>query len=92
VEGVVGQDGDNIVDVNIVTWVTTSFNHKASAENMPVLNSEMLSITLEPDNFFVQNPAMDVATHTVVDPTKIVIASVPQGSYRHNKHREMIGK
>jgi primary-amine oxidase len=69
-EGVVNQDAENIVDKRIVMWVTNGFNHVPSSENWPILLTEQLSVSFEPDNFFIQNPAMNADINTNIDPTK----------------------
>jgi Cu2+-containing amine oxidase len=53
-------NGENIVQKDIVAWVTLSMHHSRTIENMPMTNSIKYGFLLGPHNFFDENPAMDL--------------------------------
>ncbi len=53
-------NNQNLVNRDLVAWVTLGFHHVTAAEDWPVLNREHTSLELLPANFFDRNPALDV--------------------------------
>ena len=50
----------NLVDKDIVVWYCTGFSHPPSQDQYPVLNSEVVRVLITPENFFDENPALDI--------------------------------
>jgi Cu2+-containing amine oxidase len=53
-------DGEDIVQKDLVAWVTLAMHHLPTTENMPMTNSMKHGFVLAPHNFFDENPAMDL--------------------------------
>ncbi len=54
------QNNQNIVNTDLVLWLTIGHHHVTATEDFPVLSSEPLSFRLKPVNFFDRNPALDL--------------------------------
>jgi Cu2+-containing amine oxidase len=63
-------DGESIVQEDIVAWVTLTALHLPTSENMPMTNNIVHGFTLEPHNFFDENPAMDLPHYLRMHPTE----------------------
>ncbi|HEX9682501.1 MAG TPA: primary-amine oxidase [Acidimicrobiales bacterium] len=50
-----------IVDTDVVTWLTFGITHIARPEDWPVMPTEPVGFTLLPFGFFDRNPTLDVA-------------------------------
>lgn len=53
-------DGENIVQEDLVAWVTLTSMHLPTSENFPMTNMISHGFTLAPHNYFDENPAMDL--------------------------------
>jgi diamine oxidase len=53
-------DDEDIVQKDLVAWVTLSLLHLPISENMPMTNLVRTGFTLAPHNFFDEDPAMDL--------------------------------
>lgn len=53
-------DGENIVQEDLVAWVSLAILHLPTSENMPMTNLVKHGFTLAPWNFFDEDPAMDL--------------------------------
>ncbi|KAJ5736992.1 uncharacterized protein N7483_002117 [Penicillium malachiteum] len=51
----------NVRDQDIVIWHTFGSTHNPRIEDWPVMPSEKMTVGLKPVNFFMGNPALDVA-------------------------------
>ncbi len=58
----------NLVDTDIVLWLTCGTNHVARPEDWPVMPAARTGFILEPAGFFARNPALDVRPQTEVNP------------------------
>ena len=54
------EDGHNVENEDIVTWITFGVTHVPRPEDFPVMPVEHLSVWLKPVNFFKFNPAHDL--------------------------------
>lgn len=54
------RDDQNLVNDDLVLWLTIGHHHVTATEDWPVLSSEPLSFRLRPANFFDRNPALDL--------------------------------
>jgi primary-amine oxidase len=52
--------GRNLVDTDVVLWVTCGVNHVARPEEFPVMPVEHTGFLVRPYGFFAHNPALDV--------------------------------
>ncbi len=52
------KEDKNIMNKDIVTWVTSGFHHIPRAEDWPVMTTDWKTIHLMPMNFFTHNPAL----------------------------------
>lgn len=61
-------DDENIIDKDVVAWVTLVMFHIPSAEDIPVVTTagKTMSITLAPFNFFNDDPSMTSSDSTVI--------------------------
>merc|ERR1712012_1517173 len=57
------KDDENIVQRDLVAWVTCATHHYPNTENMPMTNGIRHGFTLEPMNFYDENPAMDMPSY-----------------------------
>lgn len=55
---------DPVEDEDIVLWHTFALTHIPRCEDFPVMPVEIHTISLKPNNFFTENPAMDVPQST----------------------------
>jgi primary-amine oxidase len=53
--------GDDIVNKDIVLWVTFGITHLPRVEDFPVMPVEMCGFFMKPCNFFIANPGLDIA-------------------------------
>jgi primary-amine oxidase len=53
-------DNQNLIDSDIVAWLTLGHHHVTAAEDWPVLTRKPISFELRPMNFFDRNPALDL--------------------------------
>ncbi|KAL6401753.1 putative Copper amine oxidase 1 [Ilyonectria robusta] len=51
---------DNVVDEDIVVWVSFGMNHIPRIEDFPVMPVEIIKVSMKPANFFEKNPSLDV--------------------------------
>jgi primary-amine oxidase len=59
-----GSGRSKIRNEDIVIWHTFGSTHNPRIEDWPVMPSEKMTVGLKPVNFFLQNPALDVAPST----------------------------
>lgn len=52
---------ENIENTDVVLWHTFGITHFPSPEDYPVMPAEPMTLLLRPRNFFLKNPALDVA-------------------------------
>jgi len=53
-------NGESIVDVDVVTWISLGFYHVPRAEDNPVTNIVSSHFRLTPNNYFDENPSIDL--------------------------------
>ena len=70
-------DGENIVQKDLVAWVTLTSMHLPTSENMPMTNMINHGFTLAPHNYFDENPTMDLNHFLRMHPT------MAKGDERH---------
>jgi len=63
-------DGENIVQKDLVAWVTLTSMHLPTSENVPLTNMISHGFTLSPYNYFDENPAMDLPHLLRMHPTE----------------------
>merc|ERR1712224_673326 len=56
-------DNQNIVQQDLVAWVACTTWHYPNSENMPMTSGIRHGFSLEPMNFFDENPSMDMPTY-----------------------------
>jgi len=54
------QDNEDIVQQDLVAWVALATMHYPTAENMPMTNAIRHGFSIQPWNFFDENPSMDM--------------------------------
>ena len=57
-------NGDNIVNEDIVNWVTVGFLHIPTSEDMPMTSRVQTGFLLKPFNFFDRTASFDMPQHT----------------------------
>lgn len=60
----------NIVDKDLVAWVTNGISHSPMSSDFPVLLAKELNLHIVPDHFFTMNPALDTDINVLIDPTQ----------------------
>lgn len=58
--GLFASDDENIVNTDIVVWMTTGTTHVARAEEWPIMPTEWVYTMLKPWNFFDQTPTLNL--------------------------------
>jgi len=56
-------DGENILQEDLVAWISLATIHLPHSEDMPMVNNMKHGVTLEPWNFFDENPTMDMPNY-----------------------------
>ena len=54
------RNNENLVNRDIVLWLTLGHHHVTEAEDWPVLSRKNLTFEIKPSNFFDHNPAVDL--------------------------------
>jgi primary-amine oxidase len=56
-----GNPLENVANTDLVLWHTFGLTHFPSPEDFPVMPAEPMTLLLRPRNFFLNNPALDIA-------------------------------
>ncbi|KAJ5901907.1 hypothetical protein N7495_002435 [Penicillium taxi] len=67
---------------DLVVWHTFGTTHNPRVEDWPVMPVEKMTVSLKPTNFFMRNPALDVAVSTQVENRSVLVR---ESRYKHDK-------